>query len=86
MTRNGITETLGDRVSQLKQSMRGIVEYGSDRASDIKGKLADAKDVAVGGATSVIAKTGKLIKQHPFIAIGVAFGLGYVVMRMARRK
>ena len=78
MTRDGITETLGDR-------MRDLVDFGSDRASDIKDKLSDAKDAAVAGASTALDKTSKLIKQHPFIAIGVALGLGFLVMRMVRR-
>ena len=86
MTRDGLTATFEDRVSALKQSMRDIVDFGSDRASDIKDKLSDAKDAALAGASTAVDKTGKLIKQHPFIAIGIALGVGFLVMRMVRRK
>lgn len=30
-------------------------------------------------------KATEAIKEHPYIAIGVAFGLGYVVVKVARR-
>jgi ElaB/YqjD/DUF883 family membrane-anchored ribosome-binding protein len=75
-----------DRVSALKQSMRDIVDYGSGRAGVFKEKLGDAKDSAIAGAHTAIDKTGRMIKRHPFLAIGIALGLGFVVMRMVTRR
>ena len=41
-----------------------------------------------GGASrikSYVAKTGQMIKEHPIAAVSVAFGIGYLVVRIARR-
>ena len=32
-----------------------------------------------------VGKTGEAIKSHPIAAIGVALGLGYAIVRIARR-
>jgi len=31
------------------------------------------------------SKATESIKEHPYLAVGVAFGLGYVVVKIARR-
>lgn len=32
-----------------------------------------------------ITKASDLIKAHPFAAVGIAFGVGYAIVRIARR-
>lgn len=32
-----------------------------------------------------LARTGETIKEHPIAAVGAAFGLGYLLVRIARR-
>lgn len=74
MARNGTMATFEDRLDSLKESMRNLVDYGSD-----------IKDRAVDASKTGISKMGSLIKDHPIIAIGVAFGIGYLAMRVLRR-
>lgn len=85
MSKNGTTTGFDDRVDQLKESVRGMVDFGGDRASALKERLGDVKDTVVSGGRSGINKVGSLIKDHPIAAIGIAFGIGYLAIRIARR-
>jgi hypothetical protein len=58
----------------LKQSMRSFVEAGGETAHRLKGRLVD-REVAF----------EDLIRKHPIAAIGIAFGVGYVLMRVFKR-
>jgi len=69
MGRSETMANIEDRLDSLKDSVRDLVDFGR------------VKDSVVAGTK----KTGSLIKEHPIIAIAVAFGIGYIVMRVARR-
>ena len=74
MSKNQSVSTFEDRLDSLKESVRDLVDAGGERASAIRDSL-------VAGTK----KTGSLIKEHPVIAIAIAFGVGYIAMRMMRR-
>lgn len=79
------TATLETRLDSLKDSMRSLVDFGSETAGTIKTKAIDVKDVVVTNGGKALRKTGSLIKDHPIIAVGIAFGVGYLVMRVMRK-
>jgi ElaB/YqjD/DUF883 family membrane-anchored ribosome-binding protein len=74
------------RLDSLKESVRGLVESGGDRAAALKDRMKDVKDSALEGAGTAANRLGKLIKAHPIAAIAIAFGVGYVAMRIVRRR
>jgi ElaB/YqjD/DUF883 family membrane-anchored ribosome-binding protein len=78
MARNGTTRAMEDRLDALKDSVRNLVDAGSE-------KLGSMKDTVVSSSKTGIHRAGSLIKDHPIIAIGIAFGIGYFAMRMLRR-
>jgi ElaB/YqjD/DUF883 family membrane-anchored ribosome-binding protein len=84
MNKNG-TRAFDDRMGQLKDSVRHLVDAGNERAGQIKDKLFDAKDVAIDRGNAAIGRVSSLIKEHPIAAIGIAFGIGYLAIRMLRR-
>lgn len=84
MNKNG-TSALEDRMGSLKDSVRNLVDAGNERAGQIKDRLMDAKDVAVDRGGAALNRVGVLIKEHPIAAIGIAFGIGYLTVRMLRR-
>jgi ElaB/YqjD/DUF883 family membrane-anchored ribosome-binding protein len=77
--------TFEDRLDSLKESMRNLVDMGGERANALKDRMSGVKDSVVAGSKTGARKLGGMIKDHPFIAIGVAFGVGYVVMRIVTR-
>lgn len=51
----------------------------------VPGKAADFKDVAFNKAGDAFDVLAAQIKKHPVAALGIAFGVGFLVMRLARR-
>ena len=84
MQKNG-TSSLENRFDSLKSSVRNLVDAGSERADQLKGKAIDVKDAVVENGSKALDRAGTLIKENPFIAIGIAFGIGYLVVRMLRK-
>jgi hypothetical protein len=69
------------RLDDLKQSLRGFMDFGSERAGALKSKISDAGS----GAMSILASVRALIARHPLASVGTAFGVGYIAMRIVRR-
>ena len=84
MQKNG-TGSLENRFDSLKESVRNLVDAGGERAGQIKSKAIDVKDTVVENGGAALRKTGSLIKEHPILAIGIAFGVGYIAMRMFKK-
>ena len=70
MARNDVS-TIEDRFDSLKES--------------VLSRLGDVKDSVVSGTRKGVSRTGSLIKEHPIAAIAIAFGIGYIAMRVMRR-
>jgi ElaB/YqjD/DUF883 family membrane-anchored ribosome-binding protein len=85
MNKNGTSSGLDDRMGNLKDSVRNLVDAGGERASQIKERLYDAKDVAVDKGSEALGRVSALVKEHPIAAIGIAFGVGYLAIRMLRK-
>jgi len=51
----------------------------------IANRATDARDVVVDRSSDAMSAFVKIIKNRPIAAIGIAFGLGYVAMRLVRR-
>ncbi len=86
---NGKTPTatadFDERFDALKHSVRDLTDLGRDKLGDLKDRAVDAKSHAFDEVGALIARAGKLIKQHPIAAVGIAFGIGYIAMRVMRR-
>lgn len=85
MARNQIGARFDERFEALKQSMRHLVEAGNDTAAALKDRMIDVKDSAVSGTKSGINRMGGLIKDHPIAALVLAFGIGFVAIKLIRR-
>ena len=85
MQKNGSTSAMENRLDALKESVRNLVDAGGERAGQLKGKAIDLKDSVVENSGAAINRVGSMIKQHPFAALGIAFGIGYIAIRMLRK-
>lgn len=74
-----------DPIDTLKSNLRSIVEHLTSRAASLDDKASEVRTSAVSSVTSFISKAGKAIKNHPIAAISIAFGAGYLFMRLIRR-
>jgi ElaB/YqjD/DUF883 family membrane-anchored ribosome-binding protein len=86
---NGTTETAAtgthQRVDAIRDSVKGLVEQGHEKVTALKDKVVDLQQQAKDRGGDAIEKASDLIKAHPFAAIGVAFAVGYIAMRLVRR-
>lgn len=85
MNKNGTSGSLDNRMGNLKDSVRNLVDAGGERATQIKERLYDAKDVAVDKGSAALGRLSALVKEHPIAALGIAFGIGYLTIRMLRK-
>ncbi|MEO7093311.1 MAG: hypothetical protein ABI175_08680 [Polyangiales bacterium] len=73
------------RVDQLKEKVRGFVDTAEERAESIKNKAIEVKDGAMTRGNALIERATDMIKANPLKSVGVAFGVGYIGMRLFRR-
>ncbi len=73
------------RIDSIKDSVKGLVDQGQDKAKALKERVVEVKDQAVDRGGEYVDRATELIKQHPLKAIGIAFGVGYLGMRLFRR-
>jgi ElaB/YqjD/DUF883 family membrane-anchored ribosome-binding protein len=81
---NGVDPSL-DPIDILEANFKSVVEALTSGASSVETKVSGAKERATTSVTTFAAKATKAVKDHPIAAVGIAFGLGYLLMRLIRR-
>jgi ElaB/YqjD/DUF883 family membrane-anchored ribosome-binding protein len=90
---NGTTGTTGStvganidqKIDELRERARGFVDQGSERVDRLRSRMMDARDRACSKGSALLDRTTDMIKAHPLKSIGIAFGAGYIGMRLFRR-
>ena len=78
-SQNGLrAENLTDRIHLLVSDVKAA-------ASSFKDIASEAKSHAASFVGPLATRTGRAIKAHPIVAIGVAVGVGYLAVRLLRR-
>ena len=72
-------------MDNLKDKAKHLVEQGQEKAGELKDVLVGAKDKVMSKGSDLISSSRNLIVDNPFAAVGIAFGIGYVAMRIFRR-
>jgi ElaB/YqjD/DUF883 family membrane-anchored ribosome-binding protein len=91
MNKNGTTTTetgasrFEERVEGIKESVKGFVDKGEKRVDEIRHKVIEVKDQAMTRGNALLDSTTDFIRANPMKAVGIAFGLGYIGMRLFRR-
>jgi ElaB/YqjD/DUF883 family membrane-anchored ribosome-binding protein len=73
------------RMDQIKDSVKGLVDQGQEKVHQLKDRVIEAKQEAVSRGNQYLDRASEMIKAHPFKAVALAFGVGYVGMRLFRR-
>jgi ElaB/YqjD/DUF883 family membrane-anchored ribosome-binding protein len=81
----GNVGTQDNRIESIKESVKGFVDQSQDKVKAIKERVVDVKDQAVSRGGEYMDRATDLIKAHPLKAVGIAFGAGYIGMRLFRR-
>lgn len=89
MNKNGFTGTednsVEEKLDSIRDSVKGFVDRGAQTADAIKHKVVEAKDHAIHRGGEGLDRLAALVRAHPLKAVGIAFGLGYIGMRLFRR-
>ena len=85
MQKNGTASELEGRLDSLKDNARKLVDAGQERAAQLKDRAVEVKDSVVENGEVALNRISALIKAHPIAAIGIAFSVGYVAIRMLRK-
>jgi len=73
------------RIEGLRESVKGFVDQGQEKVEAIRTRVVDVKDKAMTRSRAYLDRTTDYIKANPLKAVGIAFGIGYVGMRLFRR-
>jgi ElaB/YqjD/DUF883 family membrane-anchored ribosome-binding protein len=76
-TRNGTSSTIGSSVDERIDSLK-------ESATAIKDRVIDVKEQAMDRGNALLDKSTDYIKENPLKSIAIAFGVGYVAMRLFR--
>lgn len=82
---NGSLGSTTTKTDGIGDQLKALVSTGQDTLHDAKDSIIDAKDAVIARTDSTVTMLGKAIKTHPFAAVGIAFGVGYLAMRLLRR-
>ena len=88
MNKNDVGSTAqstDEKLDALKGAVKGLVDQGAQKVDAIKAKVALAKDQAITRGGDVVERMTDLIKAHPIKSVAIAFGAGYLGMRLFRR-
>ncbi len=94
MNKNGMTDVgatthgaaaLDDKIDSIKDAVKGFVDQGTQRVDALKTKVVEAKDQAFTRGNDVLERITDMVKAHPLKSVGIAFGAGYLGMRLFRR-
>ena len=76
---------IDQKLESLKEKAKDFVEQGSGKVEEIKHRVVDVKDKAVARGSAFLDQATDLIKANPLKSVAIAFGVGYIGMRLFRR-
>ena len=71
--------------TRINKSADDVQQAASELADDVAEQLSALKEEAVKIVEGRIEALGKAIQQHPVLAVGIGFGIGYLVARLLHR-
>jgi ElaB/YqjD/DUF883 family membrane-anchored ribosome-binding protein len=77
--------TVDQKVDTIKDAVKGLVDQGREKVEATKVRVIEVKDQAFSKGNAMLDRATEMIKAHPFRAVGIAFGAGYIGMRLFRR-
>lgn len=77
----GVTTNSPDFAS-VKESVQTLVDHGGEAVHEIKAKVTEVSTEARDKASAAYTELLKFIDEHPGKSVALAFGIGYVAMRI----
>jgi ElaB/YqjD/DUF883 family membrane-anchored ribosome-binding protein len=88
MNKTGTTDVsakVDEKIDSLSEAVKGIVDQGAQKVDEIKTKVVEAKDQAITRGNDLMQRAAEVVKAHPLRSVAIAFGAGYLLMRLFRR-
>lgn len=80
-----MNRAMHDHIDSIAGNLKAFVDQLSSTATVVEHRASEVKARTVSTASSLAATTGQAIQAHPVAAVGIAFGAGYLLMRLIRR-
>jgi ElaB/YqjD/DUF883 family membrane-anchored ribosome-binding protein len=80
-----VASRIDEKLDSLKDTVKGVVDQGAQKVEEIKAKVVEAKDQAMTRGTDLLDRVNDIVRAHPLKSVGIAFGAGYLLMRLFRR-
>lgn len=73
-----------NRLDALKDSVLGLADVSSERVAEVEETVIEAKAKAVASVDENLEALRARIVESPLTAVAIAFGVGYIAMRIFR--
>ena len=78
-------QVLHERIDSIASSLKSAADQLSNAAASARDHASEVTSHAASRASLLGARASKAIMDHPIAALGIAFGAGYLLMRLIRR-
>ncbi|MBA3453330.1 MAG: hypothetical protein H0T42_09590 [Deltaproteobacteria bacterium] len=68
--------------AQVKESVKTLVDHGGEAVNEIKSQISEVSTEARDKASAAYGELVKFVNEHPGKSVALAFGIGYVAMRI----
>jgi ElaB/YqjD/DUF883 family membrane-anchored ribosome-binding protein len=75
-------DSLKETAANLKEDVTTFVDQGKDTVESIKARAGDMRQSISENGAAVLDKATSFIEASPVKAVAIAFGLGYLAMRI----
>ena len=75
-------ESLRESAANLKEDVTAFVDQGKNAVDAIKTRVGDVRQSISENGAVVVEKASSFIEASPIKAVAIAFGLGYIAMRI----
>jgi ElaB/YqjD/DUF883 family membrane-anchored ribosome-binding protein len=76
---------LDQKIDSLKEKAKGLVDQGGEKVEQLKSRVVEAKEQAMAKGSAFLDRVTEMIKANPLRSVAIAFGMGYIGMRIFRR-
>jgi ElaB/YqjD/DUF883 family membrane-anchored ribosome-binding protein len=76
---------LDQKIDTLKEKAKGFVDQGQEKVEQIKSRVVEVKDQAMAKGNAFLDRATEMIRANPLKSVAIAFGVGYIGMRLFRR-
>jgi ElaB/YqjD/DUF883 family membrane-anchored ribosome-binding protein len=84
-TGSGLGSNIENKLDALKDKASRLVEEGSEKVDHLKHRVVDVKDQAMARGGQFMDQATSFIQANPLKSVAIAFGVGYIGMRIFRR-